>query len=644
MQVMALDSRDGRGERILSPSAGTYTKPLITPDGKQVLYSDNGIDGGNILLIPWSGGTPRLFSKGYLLSLWRDPADDTQWVILAETRETVAGRYQYQSIMAYRIDNPDERRKIWDHTNVTRDNFSLSRDGRAACGLLPWPEAAILATGTSHRKKQERGCWTSICPDNSYIMWVFEGPHRAIDLYQADGAHISHIDLGQAPGIGEHEVYHPRWSNHPRVICMSGPYQRTPLRSIGNGHGVEIYIGLLAPDLTRVERWLQVTSNSAGDYMPDVWVAGAEKVESTYPQAKPLPFLPQPQSSDTDTLTDRWPASTKKLLFVWDNTKANNEIQLKDNQISICRLYPHGCSRYTQYNTLLLEQGGARAETEDAQRIAAGISESHELSIELLITPAKIDTPLARILELSLPDNKFMALSQQANTLTWHTSSSTESLLSFGKLTPGAPQHLLICVSPEKTEIFINGEKAATATGNPVSPVKPAETHLLSVGCSSDKSYPWHGSMETIALYNRTMPEDEIRHRAKLAQKRTSHRSPIELFQIRARLKSISDIPKNLDNFLVEYTRALLTCTFIAEEDFGDVSAGDEFVVLYWYVFDRKPIDFKLRAGETYSLKLESTDDHPELTSERKISSIPEEESMLLSSFLETSPQKIIKK
>src|SRR5262245_48979805 len=39
--LMGLDTRDGKGERAILPAVRNYAKPLITPDGRRVVYSDH---------------------------------------------------------------------------------------------------------------------------------------------------------------------------------------------------------------------------------------------------------------------------------------------------------------------------------------------------------------------------------------------------------------------------------------------------------------------------------------------------------------------------------------------------------------------------------------------------------------------------
>jgi hypothetical protein len=83
------------------------------------------------------------------------------------------------------------------------------------------------------------------------------------------------MPLNTVPGFRNAEVYHPRWSNHPRFMVMSGPYTLgTPGANQvrAGGAQTEIYLGRFSADYTSIEAWARVTRNSGGDSFPDVWI------------------------------------------------------------------------------------------------------------------------------------------------------------------------------------------------------------------------------------------------------------------------------------------------------------------------------------------------------------------------------------
>jgi hypothetical protein len=68
-------------------------------------------------------------------------------------------------------------------------------------------------------------------------------------------------------------VSHPRWTNHPRFLTITGPYnQGGPNQSRTGGRQTEVYVGRFSADFAKVEGWARVTSNAWGDSHPDVWI------------------------------------------------------------------------------------------------------------------------------------------------------------------------------------------------------------------------------------------------------------------------------------------------------------------------------------------------------------------------------------
>ena len=81
------------------------------------------------------------------------------------------------------------------------------------------------------------------------------------------------VPINRAPGFGNPEVYHPRWTRHPRFMAMSGPYDRGGANQVrSGGTQAEIWLGRFNADFTQIEEWARVTSNGGGDSYPDVWI------------------------------------------------------------------------------------------------------------------------------------------------------------------------------------------------------------------------------------------------------------------------------------------------------------------------------------------------------------------------------------
>ena len=152
LRLMGVDSRDGRGERALRPAIQNFAKPLLTPDGSAVVYSDH--FAGKVFVVDWQTGESRELCAGFALDVWADPVTGATWVYTA-TRGKPRENFIYRQVRRMRIDGAAKGELVWDATQVGPDNFQLSADGLRAAGEFPWPDAGVAdlarASGTSGR-------------------------------------------------------------------------------------------------------------------------------------------------------------------------------------------------------------------------------------------------------------------------------------------------------------------------------------------------------------------------------------------------------------------------------------------------------------------------------------------------------------
>jgi fibronectin type 3 domain-containing protein len=272
LRLMGLDSDDGRGERVILGTPKNYSKPLITPRGNRVVFSDRIQKKVNI--VNWDGSGLREVLSGFGLALWKDPRDGQEWIYYGSEVMREGGNH-CPAVYRTRLDNPGAGELVWNRTPVSVDSFQVSADGLLAGGNFPWPVAGIAELPNGPLKTLGSGCWTALTQDNSATFWVFDSAHRNLFVDHVSGLYGRWININGAPGINGYEVYHPRWSNHPRIMAMTGPYKvgSGANRIAGGGREVEIYVGRFDADYRVVEFWWQVTSNDRGDFFPDVWVS-----------------------------------------------------------------------------------------------------------------------------------------------------------------------------------------------------------------------------------------------------------------------------------------------------------------------------------------------------------------------------------
>src|SRR5262249_14312337 len=184
LKLMGFDSQDGKGERPILGETRNYAKPLLTPDGQRVVYSDR--YSKEVYVVNWDGTGKRKLGTGYAAEVWADPQTGEVWVY-ACTQVGKLNSINFKSLRRTRLDAPGEKRvrwePVWDKTEISPDNFQLSADGTHAAGEFPWPSGGTADLTARSWRKRADGCWASLAPDNSYLCWVFDGPHRNLYMY-----------------------------------------------------------------------------------------------------------------------------------------------------------------------------------------------------------------------------------------------------------------------------------------------------------------------------------------------------------------------------------------------------------------------------------------------------------------------------
>lgn len=269
-RLMGLDTDDGRGVREILRGPISSRKPLLTSDGRRVVFTDMPL--GRIGVVDWDGTNLRYVADGFSAHLQADPKTGRTWVYAVAG--PIDGPFSGKPLFRFDLDRPEVREVVWDRTEVSLDNFQISADGRYAFGQFPWPKVGIADLVQGTLTLTGGGCWTSLLPENGNVGWIFDGSHRNLLFTDFATKATWTVPIHQAPGVGGFEVYHPRGANHGRFFTMSGPYKEGEGDNrIGQGgREVEIYVGRFSADLRRVERWAKITTDEESDFFPDVWI------------------------------------------------------------------------------------------------------------------------------------------------------------------------------------------------------------------------------------------------------------------------------------------------------------------------------------------------------------------------------------
>jgi len=281
IRLMGLDTEDIQGERPILPGIGWYAKPLLTADGKRVVFAD--LADHSVNVVNFDGTGRRLIVKDVEkwnnTDVWTDPGSGVTWVYASIMEKR--GDQQVPTIRRYQIDHPEVNELVWDKSPVYM--FMLSGDGRFASGGIAdggnSPQG-IFSLPNQGFKSAGNGCWPSMSPDGRRC-WIFDGSHRKVLIGSPDelgGGPSTVCTFANMPG-NYGEMYHPRWSNHPRFLALTGFYRSQDLKWTADAKippeaaaTVEVYLGRFAPDFGSVEEWVKITDNQRGDYWPDTMV------------------------------------------------------------------------------------------------------------------------------------------------------------------------------------------------------------------------------------------------------------------------------------------------------------------------------------------------------------------------------------
>ena len=612
LSLYGFDSQDGEGERLLVKGVGNYFKPIFTPDGKQVIYSDR--RARKMFLLDWETGKVKDLGSGVAVAIWQDTKPSflfrkkTLWVYCFSGLQPENKYGTSQPLYRFPLHKPKEKELIWDKTNMAWSNVQLSRDGEILGGLFPWPHGGVIQTETKDFTRYGRGCWTSLSPDNSKLLWIFDGLHRNVQIHDVKNGKNWKVNINSAPGIGGFEVYHPRWSNHPRYFVITGPYEKGDggNRIGGGGDKVEVHVGRLDENARSVEDWIQVTHNKRADFYPDLWVEGGGKA----------------QLSDTlstvvaPTLALEWPLRKENLVYVWEDMKAANQLS-ENSPIGFyqANITLRGKALFSR--DLTLHSTGGWGETGDAgEKIGKALADSNTVSVELFVTPDKEQK--ASVLSLNSTDAKRLSLAQSGDSFVIENSLSKQSdqrLVWHGLFNAGKPVHLGLTVGEGSVELFKNGK----SVGRKDIDVNFSKT-LITEMVLGDKEAMWSGSIAHVAVYNQPVKSDELQQNSKYCFNKNSQIKSVGTLVVDAEIQETTEIPA--PDSIGAYRRALVVNSYLVKKVVDGQYAKEKIVLAEWAVLDREIVKTYEDSGGVERLILEKFDDHPELEGERQMMDI----------------------
>jgi hypothetical protein len=599
--LRGIDTRDGRGERTILAARGNYSRPLLSPDGERIVYSERNLEKTEVgktfsLMIyrtDWAGNPPVRLASGQAVDVWRDPKTGVDWVYCVRRFRDVHGSsLDAGQLWRFPLLKPKEGELFMDNTRLSQDNIQLSRDGALACGLFPWPQGGVvhLDRDPPEVRMLSTGCWTSCAPDMSGIAWVFDGGHKGATFFAEDGARSWHVDF-DAPCAALGQLYHPRWSSHPRFMVLTGPYDGDEKIQPGR-HIPEVYLGRMTKDAKKMEAWVQVSRYGKPASYPDAWIEGGEAASLD---------KPAPAGGTGIVLETKWPVSSEGVLFAWKDKWAQNEWKDREGRSHTVEISGKGAARFGRHGELLLD-GGFFEVREDAEtKLSVDMKAANKFGFEALLMEGPPDAAgwLVRTPSFGLYQRGQELILVADDGLAFHSTS------------PDLIKAAHLCVNRSGTEfaVFLNG--------NPL-PLASAEAPPAEVA----KAVTFGGGglargMERVAFYDHPLDDRLIRAESEAQLKRLSAlpAAPPRV-RLRGKLVEISRIPSL--EAIQPYTGALVSYVYEVEEVREGALTDKRVLVKQWGLLNSAEIaGFPRQIGQIYDLSLERESDHPELRGER---------------------------
>ena len=633
LQLVGYDSRDGKGERIICAERANYYRPLITPDGQRIVFSNK--QTLQIYVVKWDDSHPRLLKEpGCATEVWRDPHTGKTWVYYQESVADLT-----KPVRRFPIDEPEKVETVWSSSVIQAlPSFQLSRDGKMAASTFPWPSSGVAELPNVAWRKHRDGCWPSMAPDNSYLSWTFDGPHRNLIMTRAGEKDSWMINISKAPGVNDFEVYHPRWSNDVRYMVMTGPYTsgHKKIKLWDGADDVEIYIGKFNQEFREMDDWLKLTTSRVGEFFPDLWIADGEHRSSKFKSPAAVEdaadsklvqilksFAPEPYDN-------KWPGSRKGLLFQWRDNKDSGQFVDGSGRLRNVRLKTEGGARFGPNGEMHILGGAFVPDGAFNKEIRDACKKSDQIAIEAIVTTSR--TPQfgpARIVSLSRnPAKRNFTLGQEGDRLVLRlqTSNTSRNGMDFklAPIQPGIPHHVLVAYKRGLLVCYVDGKIASqTSFERGTFDKWHGSSYSLIFGNEVGGVRPWEGYLDGVAIYSRFIDAEEAVTKFKLASTRIAERPKIERKIVKAEMLQKADSPP--PEAITPYRRALVINRYKVKHASDSKLLNQTVQVAEWALLDAKiPTSYaRARPGEILELNLEPYEAHPQLESERLASDMP---------------------
>lgn len=624
LRLMGWDSHDGAGERAIVDGPTSLTRPLISPDGKRVVFSDT--HSGKIFVVDFAGKNKKDLGKGFAVELWQDPNDQSMWIFGFDAVPLKNTNFPLWKMPI----SGGKKQVVWSARPMSGDNVQLSRDGRVFGALFPWPKGGVGKLGSDQWKSLGRGCWTGLAPDNSQLFVLFDGAHRSFTMFDREGTSWK-IPIASDPAFRGFEAYHPRWSNHVRYFGLTGPYLGKGGKPGGNqigagGKSVEIFLARFAKDFKSVEAWHQVTKNDRGDFYPDVWIKGGEHANAGMEQGADFANSAVDRAVLDPLFGEAWPYQRDGLLWAWEGMRSTLVLGDGDSRREPGVML-RGESFPGPMDGVTLRKGVARTSGLSGTDVVDAVRTVQAFTLELVLIPASLEQKgPARILSFSRsPTESNFMLGQADDKLVFRVRSTktqpngADAQVELAELERDKPVHLLISATPEEILAWVNGKKVKLNGPGGAFTNWDAQYDLL-IGNEQGGGRAWSGSVTALMLKAGSLAEQGRRKHLAAGKARIAGWKPAKPTMIKGTVLKHSPIPTV--EALGDYRRSLVAHKVRIDEVISGKLAEKEIIVLDWGILDRKPLKLRGSTSAPQAMRLAPLEAHSELEGERIIDAI----------------------
>jgi hypothetical protein len=616
LKLLGFDTDDGKAEREILPMVANFAQPMTTPKGDRILFTN--VHEMAVYVVNWDGTGLKPLCKGVVAEAWMDPATGIEWAYVQTGDGSVGGDFKKNPIWRCQLDKPKIQELVWNKSGVDivrYSSFQLSADGTHAGGAFPWNFCGVADLVKGTYQVRGRGCWASLAPDNSYLFWHFDGPHRNVYIYTPGKEEGRRVAINTFIECGpQHEVYHPRWSSNIRFMTLTGPYNSHGNPGFEEGAHVEAYLGRFNEDITEIEAWVKVSRNTRADFYPDAWIEPDSLPNGVKPVVAPPPLVaavPEPTKS--------WPSDPGRLVYKWqDGQRGNLILDQFASAVRACDVKGVDRVFYGRYHDMEL-QGGTFVASEGHQGIAGGCRTTNEVSIQMVITPLEIEQQ-GTILSLWSDGGEDFAVRQEDERIVLYLKTSSNSFaspLQMCRLSDAEAHHLVIS--------YKSGELFSSVDGRPASMTNLVKGTLagwsaknLLFGDQPQGGSTWKGSLKGVTVFARALTPKESKTDSAFWREKIDAREPVKRVKLRVKLVSASSIPD--PNTIMPYSRCLIVNVYEVAEVVAGEYKGAEIAIAHWAILDRAVVaDADREKTPADAVTVEPMDANPQLRSEMMV-------------------------